>query len=191
MAGWQDELGDLMATRGPALVRYAQMLCGDRAQAEDLVQDALVKVFSRLRGPGARTPGAVPGVAVHDLEAAGITSAEAYVRRTILTLYLDGYRRRQRFRILRPLLAEPGHAPSAEGAASARADVTAALARLAPRQRACAVLRYFDDLTVPQISEALGIAQGTIKRYLAEATAQLQESLRIDDTPSPEGRAAR
>lgn len=189
MAAWQDELGELMATRGSAMVRYAYMLCGDQATAEDLVQDALVKVFSRLRGPG-RTPGATTGAVVHDLEAAGVTNAEAYVRRAILTLYLDGYRRRKRFWGVQHLLADDVPAASPEGAASARADVSAALARLTPRHRASVVLRYFEDLTVPQISEAMGIAQGTIKRYLADATAQLQDLLG-DTNPSPEGRATR
>lgn len=188
MATWQEELGELMATRGRALVRYAFMLCGDRALAEDLVQDALVKVFSRLRGPG-RTPGRTPGTAVgtvvHDLEAAGVTSAEGYVRRAILTLYLDGYRRRQRFAGIRHLLPDVGPAPSPEGVASARTDVTAALGRLGPRLRACAVLRYYEDLTVPQIAGTLGIAEGTVKRYLSEATASLQKSLQSEGRTAP------
>ncbi|MCF4119581.1 sigma-70 family RNA polymerase sigma factor [Antribacter sp. KLBMP9083] len=184
MATWQDELGELMVTRGRALVRYAFMLCGDRALAEDLVQDALVKVFSRLRGPG-RTPGTAAGAVVHDLEAAGVTSAEAYVRRAILTLYLDGYRRRQRFAGIRHLLPDAGPSPSPEGVASARTDVTAALGRLGPRLRACAVLRYYEDLTVPQIADTLGIAEGTVKRYLSEATTSLQKSLQSEGRTAP------
>jgi RNA polymerase sigma-70 factor (ECF subfamily) len=56
-------------------------------------------------------------------------------------------------------------------------DVRAALAELPPRERACIVLRFYDDLTVPQIAERLGLAQGTVKRYLADASARLAQLL--------------
>jgi RNA polymerase sigma factor (sigma-70 family) len=148
------------------------VLCGDQREAEDLVQDALVKVFSRLRRPA---NGARPGV--HPLDA-DVVTAEAYVRKAILTLYLDGYRRRRRWTGVRHLVATDDHARGPESGATARADVAAALGTLPPRERACVVLRYFDDLTVPQISEALGLAQGTVKRYLADATSSLRQVLR-------------
>lgn len=191
---WEDELGELMATRGDALVRYAYMLSGDRALAEDLVQDALVKVFSRLRGPAGRDrrpAGSAQGRRVHALDASPFHNSEGYVRRTILTLYLDGYRKRQRWYDIRHLLADDGVGRAAEGAATARVDVMSALARLGPRQRACVVLRYFEDLTVPQIADALGTAQGTVKRYLSDATDHLRDLLRPDDLRPAEGRAAR
>ncbi|MEN5075423.1 sigma-70 family RNA polymerase sigma factor [Isoptericola cucumis] len=172
MATWEDELAELARGRGRALVGYAYVLCGDQRQAEDLVQDALVKVFSRLR----RGPRTAPGV--HPLE--GGTS-EAYVRRAILTLHLDEYRRRRRWNERRHLLAVDDQVRGAASGATARADVAAALGRLAPRERACVVLRYFEDLTVPQVAEALGLAQGTVKRYLADATASLRDVLRVPD----------
>ncbi|GAB3162679.1 SigE family RNA polymerase sigma factor [Myceligenerans halotolerans] len=191
---WEDELGELMATRGNALVRYAYMLSGDRALAEDLVQDALVKVFSRLRGPAGhtrRTAGSTKGARVHALDESPLENAEGYVRRAILTLYLDGYRKRQRWYDIKHLLADDGAGRAADAAATARVDVMSALARLGPRQRACVVLRYFDDLTVPQIADVLGTAQGTVKRYLSDATDRLRDLLRPDDLHPAEGRAAR
>ncbi|MEK8226010.1 hypothetical protein NKG05_07925 [Oerskovia sp. M15] len=57
MASWEDELAALTAQRGKALTGYAYLLCGNRRDAEDVVQDALVKVFSRLRGRGWRRAG--------------------------------------------------------------------------------------------------------------------------------------
>lgn len=190
---WEDELGELMATRGNALVRYAYMLSGDRALAEDLVQDALVKVFSRFRGPAGRSqpPGGPRGTSVHALDPKPLENVEGYVRRAILTLYLDGYRKRKRWAGIRHLLADDGVTRAADGPAAARTDVMAALARLGPRQRACIVLRYFEDLTVPQIAEALGTAQGTVKRYLSDATGHLKELLGPEDLRSAEGRATR
>jgi len=77
---WQQRADDAMATlareRGKALTGYAFLLTGDLRDAEDLVQDALVKTFVRRRS---------------GLE---LGSAEGYLRRTILTTYIDGYRRR-------------------------------------------------------------------------------------------------
>jgi RNA polymerase sigma-70 factor (ECF subfamily) len=192
MAGWESELDELMRVRGSALVRYAYMLSGDRALAEDLVQDALVKVYSRLRGtPAVSGAVGVPeGSRAHDLDSP-FTNAEGYVRRAVLTIYLDGYRKRQRWTGIKHLLADDFSTRGADQAASARIDVMAALARLGARERACVVLRYFEDMTVPQIADVLGTAQGTVKRYLSDATKNMQEYLRPDDFRPAEGRAAR
>lgn len=77
MSGRRSEqaLTDLVRDRGEALTRYAYLLTGDVAAAQDLVQDALVKVFVRTR------TGFAPDV------------MEAYVRRAIVNVYLDGHRR--------------------------------------------------------------------------------------------------
>jgi DNA-directed RNA polymerase specialized sigma24 family protein len=68
----------LARERGRALVGYAYLLTGNLRDAEDLVQDALVKTMVRARS----------GV---DLDA-----AEAYVRRAVLTTFVDGHRRLRR-----------------------------------------------------------------------------------------------
>ena len=191
MAGWESELDELMRARGGALVRYAYMLAGDRGLAEDLVQDALVKVYSRLRGrPGRAGVGVTEGSSAHDLDSP-FTNVEGYVRRAVLTIYLDGYRKRQRWAGVKHLLADDASTRGADQPASARVDVMTALAKLSARERACVVLRYFEDLTVPQIAEALGTAQGTVKRYLFDGTKNLQEILRPDDFRPAEGSVAR
>ncbi|MGW8567511.1 sigma-70 family RNA polymerase sigma factor [Isoptericola sp. NPDC055881] len=172
MSRWEDELAELARARGRALVGYAYVLCGDQRLAEDLVQDALVKVFARLRRGAADRPG------VHALDEGG--TSEAYVRRAILTLFLDEHRRRKRWSSARHLVATDDRVRGAASGATARADVAAALGRLTPRERACVVLRYLEDLTVPQVAEALGLAQGTVKRYLSDATATLRDVLRVD-----------
>jgi RNA polymerase sigma-70 factor (ECF subfamily) len=182
VARWDDELGDLVARRGRALNSYAYLLCGNAQQAEDLVQDALVKVFSQLRRPPTGRRGTVRTVDL-DADPPGrpeIVSTEGYVRSTILTLYLDGYRRRRRWTGVRHLVATEVAVRGPEAPASARADVAAALAGLTPRQRACVVLRYFEDLTVPQVAAALGSAEGTVKRHLHDAMAAMHGALHDD-----------
>ena len=190
MASWDDELAALTARRGQALTGYAYLLCGNRRDAEDVVQDALVKVFSRLRGRGPtterRTTGTSPAgeTRLFTLDDAPgsederpVAHLEGYVRRAILTLYLDGYRRRRHWLGLRHLVGQRDSVRGPEAPASARADTAKALARLTPRQRACVVLRYYEDLTVPRIAEELGCAEGTVKRHLSDAMTVMQQTL--------------
>ncbi len=154
----RDEVvAELARRRGDALVRFAYLLTGDVAAAQDLVQDALVKVFVRFRDQ--------PDVEI----------AEAYVRRAIVTLHIDDARRRRHLARLRHLVATPDTAAGDDTAA--HLDLHTALATLAPQERTAVVLRYFDDLTVPEIAEQMGLAQGTVKRYLHNAIGRLEQRL--------------
>ena len=156
MSTQDDVVEQLIATRARALTRYAYLLCGDVDDAEDLVQDALVKTFSRRRA---------------GLE---LESAEAYVRRTILTVYLDGWRRRGRWAVRRHLAAVPTSTQGPESEAGTRIDVVAALRGLPPQQRACVVLRFYEDLTVGEIARQLDVSEGAVKRYLSLGVHRLE-----------------
>lgn len=159
----EDALAEFVRDRGAALLKHATLLVGNRRGAEDLVQDALVKVFASRHGR------------VRDVE-----RLEAYVRRTVMTLFLDSYRRHRRWVKVRHLLVDPDPGPPDDDVARA-VDITTALATLTPRERACVVLRFYEDLTVPQIAEELGLAQGTVKRYLSDANRSLAAAL----SPTP------
>lgn len=151
-------MADLARDRGRALKAYAYLLTGDLGDAEDLVQDALIKTFLR--------PGTVEPVA-----------AEGYVRRAILTTYIDGYRRRHRWGAVRHLLVRTEHQEGPEEVSSHRVDVQVALRTLPPQQRACVVLRYYDDLTAAEIADRLGLGVGTVKRYLSLAVHRMETLL--------------
>jgi RNA polymerase sigma factor (sigma-70 family) len=159
MAEWHDAMEALMRDRERALLGYAYLVCGNATDAQDLVQDALVKTFSRPR----------PGLTA--------LKAEAYVRRAITTTYVDRYRRRQRWIAVQNLFRPGEGSVDAMPELDMEADIHAALALLPPRERACVMLRFFDDLTVPQIGRQLGIAGGSVKRYLADGIARLERSL--------------
>ena len=147
----------LARDRGADLVAYACLLTGgDRAGAQDLVQDAIVKVFGRMRA------GFTPDV------------AEAYVRRTILTLYVDGFRRRRGWSAVRHLVAAPDAGPPPQ---ADHLDLRAALRDLAPQERVVVVLRFYEDLTVPRIADELALSEGAVKRYLSDAVRRLESSL--------------
>jgi len=154
-----DDLAVLARERGRALFGYAYLVSGDARAAEDLVQDALVRTFARRRS------GFTPD------------DAERYVRRAILTCYLDGVRRTQRWSRVRHLLGHDDHAADPVHAAAAVVDVRTALATLAPQERVAAVLRYCEDLTVPEVAARMSLADGTVKRYLSTATAKLTHLL--------------
>lgn len=163
-ARWEQVVTTLVAERGDALTRYAYLICGSRDDAADLVQDALVKTFSRLRN------------------GFSVASAEAYVRRAILNSFLDGGRRRTRWRKVAPLVLVPDIEESAAASTDSRIDMRGELMKLSPRERACLVLRYYEDLKVDDIAEWLDISPGTVKRYLSDGLAKMATALRTDAT---------
>ena len=169
MATWPAVLDELMRTRRAALIGYATLLTGDVAAAEDVVHDAIVKAFSRGR------------------PFSHVNKADAYVRLTIMSVFIDRVRRDERFRSASPLVA----ARETLGVPEPSDDLDRALATLSPQLRAAIVLRYVDDLTVPQVADRMGLALGTVKRYLHEAQAQLAVVYRADlALPDPEDELA-
>jgi len=156
---WENVVTRLVRERGDALTTYAYLISGSRDDASDLVQDALVKTFGRLRNGFT------------------IASAEAYVRRAILNTYLDSGRRRTRWRKIAHLQATPDIDEARDAEVQSRVDLQAQLMRLRPRERACVVLRYYEDLKVDDIAEWLGISSGAVKRYLSDGLARLAVSL--------------
>lgn len=158
-SGWEGVVTRLVAQRGDALTRYAYLVSGSQDDASDLVQDALVKTFGRLRNGFT------------------IASAEAYVRRAILNTYLDEGRRRSLWRRTAHLQVAPDVAEATDAATDAAVDLRHQLMRLTPRERACVVLRYYEDLTVADIADELQISQGAVKRYLSDGLAKMAVSL--------------
>lgn len=159
MARWEPLLEQVMRERAPRLLAYAAMLTGDDAEAHDVLQDALVRSFSRGR------------------RFDHVNQAEAYVRRAIPSVVID------RSRKFRPEPRPSDDAPHIAAPAAdpdAVMDVRSALRELSPRERACIVLRFYDDLTVRQIADHLGLADGTVKRYLSDASARLATLLGAD-----------
>src|SRR5712691_4174546 len=125
-------LGELFQQHGDGAIRLAYLLTGDRALAEDLVQDAFVKVAGRL---------------VHLREAGAF---DAYLRRTVVNLSRSNLRRKklerqflQRERGVRPVAAAgPGR-----GSIEDRDELWTAMGGLSERQRAALVLRFYEDLS--------------------------------------------
>ncbi|MCU1405214.1 MAG: sigma-70 family polymerase sigma factor [Glaciihabitans sp.] len=156
---WEKVVERLVAERGEALTRYAYFVSGNQDDAADLVQDALVKTFGRLRN------------------GFSVASAEAYVRRAILNTYLDRGRRTTRWRRIAHLEAVPEIEDSTAEATDSRIDLHEELQKLTPRERACLVLRYYEDMKVDDIAETLELSPGAVKRYLSDALSKMASHL--------------
>jgi RNA polymerase sigma-70 factor (sigma-E family) len=133
------------------LLRSAYLLTGDLHRAQDLVQEALVKVA--LRWPRLREGNPV-----------------AYARTIIVRDNISWWRRHREVPA-----AEPDDLSTVSSDPVTALVVQRSLARLTPRQRAVLVLRHFDDLSERETAEALGIAVGTVKSTNADALARLRE----------------
>ncbi len=138
--------------RRTTLRRTAYLIVRDWHTAEDLVQQAMVKVYA-----------AWPRVRRH--------SAEAFARKVVVNECLSQLRRRRDV----PVEHLPDRAVTSDDASPL--DVGAALDLLAPRQRAIIALRFVDDLSVADVAQALAITEGTVKSQTAKALATLRTHL--------------
>jgi RNA polymerase sigma-70 factor (sigma-E family) len=143
------------------LVRLAFALTGDWGLAEDLAQEAFVRVW---RGWGN----------IRDQQ-----SAPAYLRTTVVNLARRSLRHRLQERQAWSGIGDPRSAdPSTD------IDLLRALARLPARKRACVVLRYYQDLSEADTAAVLGVSVGTVKSQTAKALVRLQALLAEAGTTS-------
>jgi RNA polymerase sigma-70 factor (sigma-E family) len=155
---------ELFAARARSLRRTAYLLCGDWHRAEDLVQTAFVKLYASW-------------TRVRDREA-----LDGYLRTVLVRAYVDETRRPSRRERL--VGAVPDHAAAEASGPAERMALAAALREVPPRQRACLVLRFYDDLSVTETAAALGCAEGTVKSQTAKGLDALRRLLGTDQ-PQP------
>ncbi|MEU4621056.1 SigE family RNA polymerase sigma factor [Actinoplanes sp. NPDC023801] len=148
-------------SRLSALLRYAVMLTGDPATAQDLVQETMVRVQLNWR------------------RVARSDSPDGYVRRILTNQFIDLRRGSWWRRVL--LRADPD--PSVP-VASDHADESAErdrmwslLAKLPRRQRAALVLRYYEDLPDQAIADILGCPVGTVRSAISRGLGTLRAEL--------------
>jgi RNA polymerase sigma-70 factor (sigma-E family) len=152
-------IADLYASTGAASVRLAYLLTGDRALAEDIAQDAFVRVVGRLGH--LRDPGAF----------------DAYVRRAIVNLAKNHYRRRAIERRFLSTSHAPEDVPGHERQLVDRHAIVGALGRLSPRQRAAIVLRYYEDLSEDAIAQIIRCRPATVRSLIARGMQALRSDL--------------
>lgn len=152
-----EEFREYAAARRGALRRTAYLLCGDWYLADDLVQDALARLY--VRWPRVRERGEV----------------DAYVRRMLVNGFLAARRRPWRREVTAGQVPDQ---PVADGADDGTRDqLRRALDQLAPSQRAVVILRYWDDLSVEQTATTLNCSTGNVKSQAARGLAHLREAI--------------
>ncbi|WP_159451312.1 RNA polymerase sigma factor [Demequina sp. NBRC 110054] len=162
---WQDEATQLLTERYGALVGYARLVCTDPSEAEDAVQEAMIAVFGRARTfPNLR-------------------AAEGYVKRAIVTRTIDRARSRKRESERTLLMREIDLSAGPEQLAVDSVSVAEALQALTPRERACVVLRYVEQLTTAETAHQLGLGEGSVKRYVHDGSKKLSSLLGVEAMP--------
>jgi RNA polymerase sigma-70 factor (ECF subfamily) len=153
------DLDALFRAHATPLLKLAVVLTGDRGLAEELVQEAFVRL---RRSPSPPVPGA----------------ERTYLRRTVINLSHGHHRR---LRIVRSRRTEPASHGAAAEVDAVRRDgqrqVAAAVRALPHRQRDCIVLRFYAELSDSEIAEELGISPGSVKTHLHRARAALADTL--------------
>ncbi|PBC62365.1 siderophore-interacting protein [Streptomyces sp. Tue6028] len=154
-----DGFDGFVAARWSALFHLARLLVGgDRHRAEDLLQEALVKLWFVWPKIADEAP-------------------EAYVRTVLARAAARSARRRWWGE--NPVAQVPERPEDGDVSASVveRSRLEAALAQLPPRQRAAVVLRYYQDLPEKQVAEALGCPVGTARSHASRGVARLRRLL--------------
>ena len=164
----RQEFERFVTNRSGSLLQTAYLMAGNLAEAEDLVQETLLRV------------------ARHWPKVRAMEYPAAYARRVLVNVALDGAERRAR---------RAGELAASDGDATDLADTRAqrelygvdaqqellgALGALTARQRAIILLRYWEDLPEADVAEILGCSVGTVKSTASRSLARLRAIIRND-----------
>jgi RNA polymerase sigma-70 factor (sigma-E family) len=151
-------LGEMYVRFAPGGIRLAYLMTGDRAIAEDLVQEAFIRFVGRLHS--LRDPGAF----------------DAYLRRTVINLSKNYFRRRALERSDLERQASQRRPVQEERDVSEYETMRLALLGLPARQRAAIVLRYYEDLPESQIADLLRCRPATVRSLVSRGLETLRKS---------------
>ena len=153
---------EYVSARWTSLYRTAYLLTANHADAEDLAQTTLVKVYLSWS------------------KVAAAASPDAYVRRILTNAFLSG---RRPLRVTRErLVDETPDVVMTSAENHDRLTLWPHVSALPPRQRAVIVLRYYEDLSEQQIADTLRCTTGTVKSTASAALKSLRATV-----PSTEG----
>ena len=158
----EGEFREFMHARWPTVVRLAYGLTGDQGHAEDVAQAAFARAYASW--PRVSRAG----------------DPDAYVRQIVVNENRNRFRKR---RVAERLTGAPPESAAADVVRryEDRSVLIGALQRLAPRQRAVIVLRYWMDLTEHETAASLNCAVGTVKSQASRGLAMLRQDTELVD----------
>ncbi len=160
-----EEFTSFVVERGPALLRTACLMTGDRQHGEDLVQNTLAKAYgswSRVRRAD---------------------EPMAYVRRIMVNSHLSLRRRLMSTEQVIEIVPDRGTVDS-QAAFADSDEMRRALLQLSPRVRTAVVLRYFEDLSEAQTARVMGCSTSTVNNHVSKGLAALRALLAPEGTPT-------
>jgi RNA polymerase sigma-70 factor (sigma-E family) len=159
------EYVDFVTHHANGLRSTAYLLCGDWRRAEDATQEALLRLYRTW--PRLQRKGAIG----------------AYARKVVVSTTLDALRRRSSTEVVGGETYFTAQADPSDplGMVESRLLIIQALAEVPARQRACIVLRYFDELSIDETAEALGCSAGTVKSQTLRALEKLRRHPALAD----------
>lgn len=157
------QLREWMARLGPRLINLSTAICHDRHRAEEIVQEAFVKLWRRPPD-------------------AGEVAYPSWMRRVVTNLSINALKRTKRHRALPehsndPAMHERGRPLDRMDASEELNEVATAIDRLDEAKRTILVLRAYEGLSYEEISQHLDIPVGTVMSRLNRARAALKEKL--------------
>jgi RNA polymerase sigma-70 factor (sigma-E family) len=156
-----EQLSSLYLLHYRSLVRLAALLLDETSAAEDVVQEAFVKIAAGRRLGRLRDPDAALG----------------YIRTTVLNLARSSLRRRLVAARYAPLVHRRDRVEDDTVASVDRAVVVTAMRTLPQRQREAVALRYYADLTEAQTADVMGVSTGAVKAYTSRGLDRLAQQL--------------
>lgn len=154
----EDGFTDFVRAYSATLFRTAYLLTGDYQRAEDLLQTTLVRVYQRWSRVEA------------------MERPVGYARKVLVSQEVSWWRRRSSRESALSLRDEPVSGDLVDEIAE-HERVWKAVLSLPPRQRAVAVLKYYEDMSEADIAETLGMASGTVKSHSHAAGRRLADLL--------------
>jgi RNA polymerase sigma-70 factor (sigma-E family) len=155
-----DDFRRFVSARLDALRGLAYLTCGDWQSADDAVAQSLAKLYSRW---------------------ARVAYPDRYAARMVVRAAIDEVRRPWRREVSASQMFPEVGEPDASDSVTERMRVRAALRQLPAGQRAVLVLRFYADLSVEEVAEALGRSTGTVKSQTARGLATLRRLLAEHD----------
>ena len=165
-----EAFSEFVRAHGPALLRTARLLTGDRSRGEDLTQSALARAYAQWA----------------KVERADVPVA--YVRKLLVNTHLSWRRLLSNTERVIETVPDRSDGADLQAAHAAADEMRTALLHLSPRVRTAVVLRYFDDLSEAETARLMGCSVSTVNKHVGSGLRALRTLLAPHPDPAQASR---